>query len=192
MLEKGLVGVEAKTGKLLWRYAKTVSKYNATVPTPVARGGLIYSAGAGTGGGAVKLKASGGVVEAEPAYFSAKLPTAIGGSVLVGDCLYGASNEALLCVDFATGDIKWEDRALGAASLCLADGRLYLHGENGDAALMEPTPDGYREKGRFTPPDQPKRSNQMEKSWVYPVVANGHFYLRDHGVVWCYDVKGGR
>lgn len=192
MLHKGLAGLEAKTGKLLWRYDKTVSRFNATIPTPVARDGLIYSAGAGTGGGAVRLKASGGAVEAEPAYFSPKLPTAIGGSVLVGDCLYGASNEGMLCVEFATGDVKWEDRALGAASLCLADGRLYLHGENGDAALAEPTPEGYREKGRFTPPDQPKRSNQMEKAWAYPVVANGRLYLRDHNALWCYDVKAAK
>lgn len=192
MLDKGLVGVEAKTGKFLWRYDKTVSRFNATIPTPVAHGDGVYSAGAGTGGGLVRLKASGGAVEAEPAYFSPKLPTAIGGSVLVGDYLYGAGNEGMLCVEFATGDIKWEDRALGAASLCLADGRLYLHGENGDAALVEPTPAGYREKGRFTPPDQPGHANPMEKSWAYPVVANGRLYLRDRGTLWCYDVKAGK
>jgi hypothetical protein len=29
----------------------------------------------------------------------------------------------------------------------------------------------------------------MEKSWAYPVVANGRLYIRDHGSLWCYDVK---
>jgi hypothetical protein len=29
----------------------------------------------------------------------------------------------------------------------------------------------------------------MEKSWVYPVVANGRLYIRDDGTLWCYDVK---
>jgi hypothetical protein len=95
----------------------------------------------------------------------------------------------MLCVEFATGEVKWEDRALGPASLCFADGRFYLHGENGEVALVEPAPDGYHEKGRFTPPDQPKRSDPMEKAWVYPVVANGQLYLRDHNVLWCYEVK---
>ena len=191
MLKKGLVGVEAKTGKFLWRYDKTVSRYGANIPSPVASDGFIYSAGAGTGGALIKLKTVEGAIQPEQVYFSPKLPTAIGGDVKLGDLLYGTTGEALTCFAFATGDVKWQDRALGAASLCYADGRLYLHGENGDAALVEPSADGYHEKGRFTPPDQPKRINGMEKAWTYPVVANGRLFLRDHGALWCYDVKAG-
>jgi len=192
LLQKGLVGVEPKTGKLLWRYTKPISRFNANIPTPLASDGYIYVGSAGTGGGAVKLKAKEGSVEAEQMYFESKLPTAIGGAVKVGDFLYGTTAQAMLCVAFATGQVKWEDRALGAASLCYADGRLYLHGENGDVALVEPAPEAYREKGRFTPPDQPKHAKPMEKAWAYPVVANGQLYIRDHGMLWCYDVKAGR
>src|SRR5262249_37992220 len=32
LVEKGLVGVEAKTGKFLWRYKKPVSRYGANIP----------------------------------------------------------------------------------------------------------------------------------------------------------------
>ena len=85
--------------------------------------------------------------------------------------------------------MKWQDRALGAASLCYADGRLYLHGENGEVALVEPGPESYRERGRFMPPGPPPHSQQMEKAWAYPVVANGRLYVRDHGTLWCYDVR---
>ena len=124
----------------------------------------------------------------EEVYFESKFPAAIGGAVKVGNYLYGTS-QAMLCVEFATGKIKWEERALGAASLCYADGRLYLHGENGEVALVEASPESYREKGRFTPPDPPKRSQQMEKAWAFPVVSNGKLYIRDHGSLWCYSVK---
>ena len=98
------------------------------------------------------MQAKDGGVVAEPLYFEAKLPTAIGGTVKVGDFLYGTTAQAMLCVDFKTGQVKWEERALGAASLCFADCRLYLHGENGEAALVEPSADGYRERGRFMRP----------------------------------------
>lgn len=189
LLEKGLMGVEAQTGKPLWRYAKAVSNYGANIPTPLAGGDLVYFGSAGTGGGAVKLKAANGGVEVVEAYFESKLPTAIGGVVKVGDYLYGTTAQALLCVEFATGKIKWEERVPSAASICYADDRLYLHGENGDVALVEPSPESFREKGRFTPADQPKRSNPMEKAWAFPVVANGQLYLRDHGSLWCYAVK---
>ena len=190
-LQKGVVGVAAQTGKFLWRYDKTVSRYNANIPTPVAQNDSIYSGGAGTGGGLVKLKVTNGTVEPEPAWFSPKLPTAIGGTVKVGEYLFGTTAEALLCVDFATGTVKWQDRALGAASICCAEGNLYLHGENGEVGLVAATGEGYHERGRFTPPDAPKHSNPMEKAWAYPVVANGRLYVRDHGLLWCYDVKEG-
>ena len=189
LLQKGLVGVEARSGKPLWRHDKAVSRYNANIPTPVLGGDIVYFGSAGTGGGAVKLAAKDGGISAEPLYFEAKLPTAIGGAVKVGDYLYGTTAQALLCVEFATGQVKWEDRSIGTASLCLADGRLYLHGENGEVALVEPSPAGYREKGRFSPPDQPKHSAPMEKAWAHPVVAGGVLYLRDHAMLWAYDVK---
>jgi outer membrane protein assembly factor BamB len=189
LLQKGLVGLDRQTGRLLWRYPKPVSRFNANIPSPLASADLIYVASAGTGGGAVRVKPANGGVSFEELYFESKLPTAIGGAVAVGGHLYGTTAQVLMCVERATGKVLWEERAIGAASLCYADGRLYLHGENGEVALVEPSPDGYREKGRFTPPDRPKRSSPMEKSWAYPVVANGRLYLRDHGVLWCYDVK---
>jgi outer membrane protein assembly factor BamB len=191
MLHKGLVGVEARTGRLLWRHDQTSSRYNANIPTPLVRGNQVYSAGAGTGGGLVELKAAGDGIEAKPVYFSPKLPTAIGGSVRVGDFFYGTSGPTMVCVEYATGTVKWEERALGAAALCFADGRLYLNAESGEVALVEPSPEGYRERGRFTPPGRPSRSQPMEKGWAYPVVANGKLFLRDHGQLWCYDVRAG-
>jgi outer membrane protein assembly factor BamB len=189
LLQKGLVGVDANSGKFLWRYNKPISRFDANIPTPVASDGYIYTASAGTGAGLVQLKSENGKIEPAQVYFESKLPTAIGGVVKIGDYLYGTTGQALLCLDFGTGAVKWEDRAIGAASLCYADERLYLNGENGQVALVEPSPENYREKGRFAPPDRPQRSNAMEKAWAFPVVANGRLYLRDQAMLWCYDVK---
>ncbi len=186
-LQKGVVGVEAKTGKFLWRYDKTAQGSPANIPTPVAEDGLIYTGTGRGGGGLFKLKANQGAFEVEPIYFTPKLPTSIGGIVKVGDYMYGTTSRGLLCAEFSTGKIKWDDPAVGPGSICYADGRLYLHGENGTVALVEATPDGYREKGRFTPPNQPERGNS--KAWAYPVIANGRLYLRDLGMLWCYDIR---
>lgn len=188
-LEKGLVGVDAKTGKFLWRYEKTALGSPAVILTPLAEKDQIYSGAYRAGGALVKLKVNHGAVEPEPVYFSPKLPIGVGGVVKVGEYFYGSTGQAYLCVEFANGTVKWEDRALAPAASCYSDGRLYLHGENGDVALVEPTPEAYREKGRFTPPEQPKRANAMEKPWAYPVVANGRLYIRDGGKLWCYDIR---
>jgi len=191
LLANGLVGVDAKSGKLLWRFAKAKSKYGANIPTPVADKGMVYCASAGTGGGAVKIVSKDGGLQAEEVYFNIKLPQAIGGAVKVGDNLFG-TGQSLICLDFKTGAVKWEEKALGAASICLAGGDLYLHGEGGTVALVQASAEGYKEKGRFSPPNQPAKSNQMEKAWAYPVVANGKLYVRDKNLLWCYDVHAGK
>jgi outer membrane protein assembly factor BamB len=169
-----------------------VSPYDANVPTPLVSGDAVYVASAGTGGGMLRLKAVEGGIQPEELYFDAKLPAAIGGVVRVGDYLYGTTSQAMLAFDFGTGEVKWQDRALGAASLLLADDRLYLHGENGEVALVEPSPERYIEKGHFTPSNPPEHANTKSKAWAYPVVADGRLYIRDENALWCYDVRAGR
>ena len=84
-----------------------------------------------------------------------------------------AYREGLVAAEFLSGKLKWQDKALGPSSVAYADGHLYMHAENGDAALVEATPEGYREKDASRPPDQPQRRNRGEKSWTHPVIANG-------------------
>jgi outer membrane protein assembly factor BamB len=123
LLAQGLVGIDANSGKLLWRYAKPVSIYGANIPTPVAAHDYIYVASAGTGGGAVHLSVKDGKLVSEEAYFSAKNPAAIGGVIKIGDHLYGTTGSAMQCLKFTTGELLWEDRALAPASICYADNR---------------------------------------------------------------------
>ncbi len=186
-LQKGLVGVAADSGKLLWRYAKTAEGSPANIPTPIAHDGMIYSAAGRSGGGLVRLKVDGDAISAEQVYFIPKMPNSIGGAVYLKGYLYGTNTQGLMCADFASGEVKWQERGVGAASVCFADDRLYVHGEKDEVALVEPSPEGYREKGRFTLPDQPDRGKSQ--AWAYPVVANGRLYIRDLQSLWCYDVR---
>lgn len=186
-LESGLVGVDAKTGRFLWRYDRTAEGSPANIPTPVTDGSLVYSSTGRGGGGLVKLTVDGAGVNAEQVYYSGGVPTSIGGAVLVEGYLYGTTGQGMVCVEFESGAIRWQDRAIGAGSVCYADGRLYVHGEDGRMALVEAAPDAYRELGQFTPPNVPDRGKS--KAWAYPVVADGRLYIRDMGKLWCYDVK---
>lgn len=184
---KGVIGVEAKTGKFLWRFDDTGKKSPANIPTPTIFNGMVYSGSGLGGGGLCKVTAADGKFTAEKVYFDMKLPRAIGGTVKVGDYLYGTGT-TLQCVEFATGNVKWDERSVGAASILYADGRLYLHGENGAVAMIEATPEGYKEKGKFNPSDPPERARGTN-AWCYPVISNGKLYIRDLGTIWCYDIK---
>jgi outer membrane protein assembly factor BamB len=188
-LAKGLVGVDAKTGKFLWRYDKTAKGSPANIPTAVAYQNYVYSATGRAGGGLIELKTKDQTVEADPVYFNKKLPSAIGGAVEVEGFLYGTSAGGLQCVEFTTGKPKWQSHGVGAGSICYAEGRLYLHGEEkGDVALVECTSDGYHEKGHFSPPNPPSR--RVGKAWAYPALADGRLYIYDYGTLWSYDVSG--
>lgn len=186
-LAKGLVGVDAGSGKFLWRYDQTAKGSPANIPTPVAQGEFVYSAAGRSGGGLVEVKVAPEGVTATQIYFTSKLPSSIGGSVKIGDYLYGTNSQGMICADFKSGDVKWQERGVGAGAVCFAEGLLYLHGEKGEVALIEASSEGYHEKGRFAPPDQPERGKSS--AWAYPVVANGRLYVRDLGSLWCYDVK---
>jgi outer membrane protein assembly factor BamB len=187
----GLFGIEAKSGKLLWRYGRTSGPMGMSILTPVVGEGLVYSGNEPLGGAAVRILIDGGVGKVEEVYRGMKLPRMIGGAVLVGDVLYGTSGLTLVATDFKTGEVKWSERSAAPGAVAYADGRLYLHGENGDVALVEATPDAYREHGRFMPPNPAeRRGNPGEKAWAYPVVAEGRLYIRDGDCLWCYDIQG--
>jgi outer membrane protein assembly factor BamB len=192
LLSKGMVGVDAKTGQFLWRYAD-VAKGPAQYFTPVARGEYVYCGALGVGGGMVRLKADGNGVSAEPVYFTRGLPNGIGGAVVVGDHLYGTEvTQKLLAVDFVTGKVMWEAPNFGWGSIAAADGHLYVHLVTGDYLLVEATPQGFRQKGRFTPPSPPKHKQVgqfPEMAFTYPVIADGRLYVRDLGTLWAYDIK---
>jgi hypothetical protein len=109
-----------------------------------------------------------------------------GGVIKVGDFVYGFSDGAgWTCQDFKTGAARWQEREkLGKGSLTFADGHFYLRAEDKSVVvLIEATPSGYKEHGRFTPPNL-----SGEKTWPHPVIANGKLYLRDQDVLLCYDV----
>jgi outer membrane protein assembly factor BamB len=181
------VGIDAKTGERLWRYRKNVGGVNAA--TPIFHDGCVFTSAAGNedaGGDALlRLVPTDKGVDVKQVYLLPNMKNFHGGVVRVGEQLYGTGSTGLVCLDFKTGAVKWKHRSVGQGSLMAADGHLYLLNTRGEMALVEATPEGYREKGRLA---LPKRSDKA--TFAHPVVANGRLYVRDEGSVFCYDVKG--
>jgi hypothetical protein len=86
-----------------------------------------------------------------------------------------------------TGKIVWkrkgnDGQGHGSASVTYADGRLYFHYENGVVALVEASPEGYKETGSF-------KVETDGPAWAHPVVSGGRLYLREGDALYCYDVR---
>jgi outer membrane protein assembly factor BamB len=177
------VGVRAADGRLMWRYERVANRV-ANIATPVFHDNAVfYTSAYGTGCALLGLAAQNGVIKAEEIYFSRDMQNHHGGVIFSNGFLYGYSNNILTCLEFATGRVAWKDRSVGKGCLTGADGNLYLLSENNVMGLAEATPDGYREKGRFSIPDQGR------PSWAHPVVCGGRLYIRNQGWLACYRVQ---
>jgi outer membrane protein assembly factor BamB len=189
----GVIGVDAKTGKFLWRYAKTKDQA-ANIPTPVVHEDTVFTSTSRNGSGLNRILVQDGTVSTKEVYYNRVPLNSIGGVVLIDGYLYGTDAKGdLVCMDFKTGEVKWRHACVDNAAITYADGMLYVRGQGGSGfgpektpsvALVEATPEGYHEKGRFEQPDHGKMP-----AWPHPVVANGRLYLRDLGVLLCYNVK---
>ncbi len=178
-----VVGLDAKTGKLLWSY-KNSANGTANCTTPVYHDGYVFSASAyGTGGGLAKLTRKGDQFSAEEVYFEKSMQNHHGGIVLVGDYMYGFGSRDLICMNFKTGKIAWQQQSVGKGSLTYADGHLYCLGERNSLGLVAANPGEYIEKGRISTP------RTGRPSWAHPVVTGGRLYVRDQNTLTCFDVS---
>ena len=184
-LHGGMVGVAADNGALLWRYDRPSSGI-VNCNTALVHQDLVFnSSGYGKGAGLARIARDGDTVRAEEVYFTKRMKNLHGGMVLVDGHVYGGSEPGMLvCLELRTGKGGWAERQAGKGSIVYADGHLYYRNELGPMLLIEANPKQYVEKGRFNPPDRSRA-----RAWAHPVVANGRLYLRDQGVLLCYDVK---
>lgn len=188
-LGREIVGVAAADGKVLWRHPKLVNG-TANTGALIVRDDLIfYANGYGSGCGVFRPVATKNGFQVEEIWTSRKaLPSWLGSPVLVGEHVYFQSSPSLVCIEFKSGKVVWEDGRFERAALTYADGRLYLRGNAGKVGLFEILPTGTALKGTFAPP----RPSMTEPSGVFPVVSNGRLYLRDMDVLLCYDIKDPR
>jgi outer membrane protein assembly factor BamB len=197
---KGVAGVAAKDGRLLWYYRHPGYKI-AVIPTAIVHDNHVYAAaGYGAGDVLLKLTPDGDGTKAEQVYDDDAMRLMDNkheGVVLVGGYVYGWSDRGgWTCQEFKTGKKVWQSKKLGRGSLVCADGQLYCYSENdGTAVLVNASPEGWQERGRFTLPRHTQRRREYGNNiWTHPVIANGRLYLRDQELIFCYDVKdhGGR
>lgn len=186
----GPIGVDAETGELLWSYE--IDKTTAVIPTPIVRDDLVFfAAGYGRGGALLRQVPTNSGVEVEEVYpLNSRLANKHGGIVLVGDYLYGDSDDrgTPFCAEFMTGEIKWTGRGSGKRSACVAaaDGHLYFRYQDGTMTLVEANPDEFEEVSAFEVPGSGERP-----SWAHPVILDGKLFLREGDLIHCFSLTDG-
>jgi outer membrane protein assembly factor BamB len=185
----GAMGVRAEDGQLQWKY--DIDRTTAVIPTPIIRDDLVFFAAGYNRGGALlrQVPTGDGGVTMEIIYpLNPDLSNKHGGIVLVGDFLYGDTNDRGIpfCAELMTGELRWKERGSGrgSAAITVAEGHLYIRFQDGTLVLAEATPEAYREISRFKIPGSGQRP-----SWSHPVIVDGKLYLREQDRILCYDIS---
>ncbi len=191
LLGRGVIGVEAETGRFLWGYNR-VANGVANITTPVVEGDYVFaSTQYKTGSAGLKLERKGDGVEAKEVYWLSdnEFQNHHGGVILVNGHLYGGTNKnggPPTCIELKTGKIVWQEDApaRGSAAYLYADGRFIVRYDSGPVTLVEATPAGHRIVSRFNP------EKPSGPAWPHPVINDGKLYLRHNDLLMCYDMKG--
>jgi outer membrane protein assembly factor BamB len=195
-------GFRAKDGKVLWTMPIFTGDLYDIGPTPVVKDDLVYMTTYNTVTGCHLFELDKAFKAKE--LYSKKNQKVMknnhGGVVLIGDHIYGYGDKiGWACQDFKTGELAWNEKekipCSHTGSLTSADGCLYVLTDDGEVGLVEASPKEFKELGSFKLPEkstlpQTVPTSQSSGIWAHPVVANGRLFVRDHDLVFCFDVKG--
>ena len=186
-LARGTVlGVDVASGKLLWSHEHE-STCDQNVTSPIYQDGQVFvTSGHRAGSRVIRLSADGR--QAQQVWFGTRLDNCHGGVVLMDGFLYGSGcrmyNKGLHCVDFRTGQVRYQAEAIGKVSLTYADGLLYCLDNDGEVLLVRATPEAARIVNRFKLPRADK-----ENTLSHPVVCGGRLYVRHLDDLFAYDLR---
>lgn len=191
MLKQSIIGVEATTGRLLWRtkYADYQSSPHGINPnSPVYHDGSFYTTSGYECGGALhQLSPNGDSITRK--WVDKVLDCHHGGVVLVDGYLYGANFKGhyagnWVCLEWATGKIMYDQKWICKGSITYADGFLYCYEEkNGTVGLVRPAPERFTVTSSFTV------TKGTGPHWAHPVICGERLYIRHGNALMVYDIK---
>ena len=180
LTSKTLLSLAPENGHIYWKYPWPEG-INIATPIFIPNDKIFISASYDKGAVLLKMIADEDGIGIEEVWKSRVMKNHFNSSVLQGDYLYGFDNAILTCIEIDTGEEQWRQRGFGKGSLLLADGHLIILGEGGKLALVEVSPNEYKEKARFQLFD--------DKCWTVPTLAGGKLYLRNQKDLVCLDLR---
>lgn len=189
--QSGPVAVDAKTGKLLWFPKLDDPIGDMVCATPIAAGEKVIFSSTKFGTAVYKIEKKGGVLEATPAFKTAKgLANFHGGIVLVDGHVYGAHEERdWKCIDAANGKTKWSTMDPGVGPILALDGTLVLQDQNANEVVVAAAdPAEFKELARWKLPEVSKQRKSSAKFWTHPMAAGKLLIVRDQELLFAYEL----
>lgn len=179
LFDDSLVGYDAQNGTQLWSFRWPGGHPHVAVPIFVDAADVILSSGYGTGSGRLTIaRGADGKWTAKQVWRTNRLKAKFTNPVLHQGHVYGLDDGIMACLDATTGDLKWKDGKYGHGQALLVAGLLLVTAENGDVALIDPTPDALHELTRF--------QALTGKTWNPPALAGEFLLVRNDKEAACF------
>lgn len=186
-------------GNLLWSGTIYTGENEGSAATPVVSGNLVYTT-VGFGGGChlFEIGKNQQAVEKYKKPTWKKVKNTNGGVVLIDGHIYGHSErDTWICQNLKTGALAWDeqnDLKCASGAITAADGKLYMFTDEGEVGLVNADAKEFKLISGFKLPmrskiPQERTTSRMAKIWSYPVIADGHLYLRDQEYIFAYEIK---
>ena len=177
-----LLGLDAKTGELLWSQEQAYHYYHQQCNTPVYADGCLYYI-AGEGNGAVKLELSQDGSSYKEVWRNSNVRNVFGGFVKVNDFIYTTDqNQRLKCIDTKNGQVIDSIR-VNKGSVIYADNMLFCYSDNGDVNLIKLNGSKMEIAGKF------KITKGTKEHFAHPVIDKGVLYIRHGKALMAYNIK---
>jgi len=187
---KGMFGVNPANGELLFTF-RHEQRYDINSTRPIYHEGYIFLTNTvsqgGTGAVKLKLTLADGKVSVEEVWRNKDFDNLHDSVMLLDGFLYGTSfgykDGTFMCVDWKTGEVRYEIKSVGKGSLTWAEGLIYFLSEKEEMLLIRPNPDKYDVISRFT-----LLEGGEGPTWAHPVICGKRLYIRHGTFLYCYDI----
>jgi hypothetical protein len=193
----GPVGLDPSNGELLlthplddvfFRGSKELLtlKHGQNNSTPVwGESNLLFISTGYSGSRALHLTRRGDKTLAYELWFSNRLRIHFGNAIRLGNYIYGSSGDFgpafLTAVNIKTGEVAWQHRTFGRASMIYADGKLIVLDEEGNLVLGTVSSVGPKVLARA--------AVLTYNAWTAPSLVGTRLYIRDRKMIRALDLR---
>lgn len=191
-----LFGIDPENGNIVWNYdyskideadwGDNGAIINCT--SPIFKNGELYVTSGYNHTGA-KFKLKDDLSDVEFLWKDEELDNHHGGIVLIDGYLYGSNwitngTGNWCCINWETGEKKYEEKFDNKGSIIYADNMLYVYTEKqGKVGLVKVNPEKFELISEF------KITEGDGPHWAHPSINNGKLYIRHGDVLMVYNIK---
>ena len=177
----GLAGHDAQGGHELWRSPWTSDfNINAAQPVVLAEDRILISSASGAA--LIQIARDGDRWTASELWKNRKLKCGYANPIVYEGYVYGIDESILACLELTSGKQQWKARGgqYGHGQMLLSHDLLVVLAETGELALVDASPQAFREIGRIQAIEG--------KTWNNPVLVGPRIFVRNHLEMAAYDL----